>query len=288
VLAGGVSLDTGSARQAVGALASQLGMDVDETALGIIEVVQATMERAVRAVSVEEGADPREAALVAFGGAGGLHAVALARRLEMAAVIVPPHAGVFSALGLLLTPPRADHWRTVLTTDIGTVEATLARLATESMAELGGGTGAQPVDVDVVVDVRYVGQSHETPVPYATGEGWETLTDRFHRIHAERNGFSRSEDPVEAVAVRVAAVGAPSLLWDDLPVHAPTGPDRLGRRPVITEAGELEVESWWRPGLAVGAEVTGPCLFLDGESTTWLGAGDRGVVLASGALEVTW
>jgi N-methylhydantoinase A len=287
-LADDVSLGVGAARRAVGAVASRLGMSVEEAALGIVEVVESTMERAVRAVSVEEGADPREAVLVAFGGAGGLHAVALARRLEMAGVVVPPHAGVFSALGLLLAPPRADRWRTVLTSDIDRIEATLADLVAEAVAELAIGAGSEPVAVDVVVDVRYTGQSHETPVPYAPGEGWATLIERFHRIHRERNGFARSADPAEAVAVRVAAVGVAPLGWDDLPTHLPTGPERLGSTRVTTATGQVEVERWWRPGLAPGARLAGPCLVLDGESTTWLGAGDRGVVLASGALEVSW
>jgi N-methylhydantoinase A len=287
-LADGVSLDVAAARRAVGVVADRLGMSIELAALGIVEVVESTMERAVRVVSVEEGADPREAVLVAFGGAGGLHAVALARRLEMAGVVVPPHAGVFSALGLLLAPPRADRWRTVLSIDIDRVEATLADLAAEAVAELVAGTGSEPVAVDVVVDVRYTGQSHETPVPYAAGDGWATLTERFHHIHRERNGFARTEDPVEAVAVRVAAVGEPPLRWDDLPTHLATGPERLERTRVATATGQAEVERWWRPGLAPGTRLVGPCLVVDGESTTWLGVGDRGVVLASGALEVTW
>ena len=146
----------------------------------------------------------------------------------------------------------------------------------------------EPADVEATVDVRYVGQSHETPVPYAAGDGWTTLTDRFHRIHRERNGFARPDDPVQVVAVRVAAVGAPPLRWDDLPVHVPTGPERLGAVWVTTGTRQLEVETWWRPGLAPGARISGPCLVVDGESTTWLGVGDRGVVLTSGALEVSW
>ncbi len=287
-LADGVSLDVTAARQVVGAVADRLGMAVEQAALGIVEVVESTMERAVRAVSVEEGADPAEAVLVAFGGAGGLHAVALARRLEMAGVVVPPHAGVFSALGLLLTPPRADRWRTVLTTELTGVEAALTELEAEAVAELAVGAGSEPVDMDITVDVRYVGQSHETPVPYAAGDGWDTLTERFHRIHHDRNGFARPGDPVEAVAVRVAAIGQPPMRWDDLPAHVSTGPERLGKARVGTVTGEVEVERWWRPGLAAGTLVPGPCLVLDGESTTWLGAGEHGVVLASGALEVSW
>jgi N-methylhydantoinase A len=287
-LADGVELDIAAAREAVAGVARQVDMDVETVALGIVEVVESTMERAVRTVSVEEGADPSAATLVAFGGAGGLHAVALARRLEMAGVLIPPQAGVFSALGLLLTPPRADHWRTVLTTDMGEVERTLDELAAAAASELRASVGTEPVTLDVVVDVRYTGQAHETPVPYRRGDGWDALEEHFHEIHAERNGFARVGDPVEVVAVRVAAIGEPALTWDDLPVHRASGPNRLAARRVTTATGPVEVDVWWRPGMAPGDVVMGPCIVADGQSTTWLDPGDRGLLLGSGALEVTW
>ncbi len=113
-LGGSVRLDLGLARAALARLGALAAMDPEATAAGMLEVVDSHMERALRAVSVEEGADPREAALVAFGGAGGLHATRLARRLGMRTVLVPPHSGVFSALGLLLAAPRIDVARTVM------------------------------------------------------------------------------------------------------------------------------------------------------------------------------
>ncbi len=113
-LGGTVPLDLGLARDAVGRLAAAAGLSVEAAAAGMLEVVDSHMEHALRSVSVEEGADPREAALVAFGGAGGLHATRLARRLGMKTVLVPPLSGVFSALGLLLAAPRADLARTVM------------------------------------------------------------------------------------------------------------------------------------------------------------------------------
>ena len=107
-LAGSGGLDDAAAQRAVAGLAAALGLDETAAALGIVTVVEEAMAGAIRRVSVEEGVDPRGAALVAFGGAGGLHAAALARRLDMGAVVVPRFAGVFSALGLLLSPPRVD------------------------------------------------------------------------------------------------------------------------------------------------------------------------------------
>ena len=113
-------------------LGAELGSDVKLVALGMIEVVEAHMERAVRRVSVEEGSDPRDAVLIAFGGAGGLHATALARRLGMAGVVVPAHAGVFSALGLLLAPPRVDVSRSVLLTGLAGLNEIIAGVIGEA------------------------------------------------------------------------------------------------------------------------------------------------------------
>jgi N-methylhydantoinase A len=107
-LAGSLPIQHHLAVEALAALGSQLGLSAPEAALGVTTVVEEVMAGAIRTVSIEQGADPRRAALVAFGGAGGLHATALARRLEMAGVLVPPYSGVFSALGLLLSPPRTD------------------------------------------------------------------------------------------------------------------------------------------------------------------------------------
>ena len=112
-LAGAVRLRSDLASAACGRLGEELSLDSVETALGVLSVVESHMTRAVRAVSVEQGTDPRDAVLVAFGGAGGLHATALARSLGMRGVVIPPYAGVFSAFGLLLSAPRVDLAQTV-------------------------------------------------------------------------------------------------------------------------------------------------------------------------------
>ena len=133
------------------------------------------MTHAVRAVSVEQGTDPRDAALMAFGGAGGLHATALARALEMDGVIVPPYAGVFSAFGLLLSPPRADAAQTVNVTvaDRERLPATArGLLAAVPEPDRGRQRPAPPQTAALIVDMRYLGQAHETSVPYTGGESW--------------------------------------------------------------------------------------------------------------------
>lgn len=284
---GPLSLDVAAAEAALGRLGAQVRLDPVEAALGMIEVVEAHMERAVRVVSVEEGADPREAVLVAFGGAGAMHATALARRLDMQGVLVPPHAGVFSALGLLLAPPRVDLVQGVViesATDLDRVAADMMDRAGAVLAQAGHRARSR----EVVVDARYRGQSHETAVGYHPGDGWEVLVDRFHRAHRGRNGFARIGDPVEVVAVRAVAVGAPSLTLDAIPPPVPSGDPVRAPRLALVEGQAVTVPVWWRPGLSVGDEVVGPAVIEEPEATTWIGPGERAVVDELGALAVEW
>ena len=287
-LAGSMPLDRDAARRALAGLAERLNIDENATALGVIDVVEAHMERAVRAVSVEEGADPREAVLVAFGGAGGMHATALARRLEMAGAVIPPFAGVFSAVGLLLSPPRSDTVQGVFMVEVDHIDEVVIAVASRAREHMVSETGLLPVVVRSLVDVRYRGQSHETPVAYQPGDGWGVLADRFHRAHQERNGFSRPGDPIEVVAARAEATGEPAMRWSDLPEIVPLGEPRRGDRTVLTAKGPLEASVWWRPALAAGAEVVGPAVIEEPEATTFLHQGERATVHPSGALEVAW
>jgi N-methylhydantoinase A len=283
-LAGAVTIDRAAA---VAALA-RLGGSAVDVARGMVAVVESTMERAIRAVSVEEGADPRDAVLMAFGGAGGLHATALARRLEMKSVVIPPLAGVFSALGLLMAPARRDAARSVLVgaEGVARLDRVVDELVEATSAGLRADAGTGPERVDASVDVRYVGQSHETTVAFRSGEGWDALASRFHRAHHERNGFSRPDDPIEAVTARAAAVGRAVLSWADLPDQRPGGDLLRGTRDVHGESRAVPV--LWRPAMHPGQEVAGPAVVEDAEATTWLGAGERAVLHPMGALEVTW
>jgi N-methylhydantoinase A/oxoprolinase/acetone carboxylase beta subunit len=186
------------------------------TADGVATVVDAAMERAVRVVTVERGVDARELALVAFGGAGPLHACAIAQALDMRAVIVPPRAGVFSAVGLVCSPRQRElvrSWPEPL--EHGGVNAALDALADEAVALVGGAD----VTVERLVDCRYAGQSHELTVASA---------DAFPAEHERRNGFTRPDAPVEIVALRVRARRPAPLSPAELPpVERPTvrGPE---------------------------------------------------------------
>jgi N-methylhydantoinase A/oxoprolinase/acetone carboxylase beta subunit len=170
------------------------------SAEGVVRVVDAAMQRAVRAVTVERGVDPRELALVAFGGAGPLHACAIADALRMRAVVVPPRAGVCSAVGLLCAPKAREIVRSYTG---GPLADALARVEREARARVGA-----DARVETMVDCRYVGQSHELTV--------QTPED-FPAEHERRNGHVRRGAPVEVVAVRARASTAAPLQISDLP-----------------------------------------------------------------------
>jgi N-methylhydantoinase A len=287
-LAGSLEVDAAAARAAVERLGSEAGLERGEAALGMVEVVEAHMQRALRRVSVEQGADPRQAVLVAFGGAGGLHGSALARRLEMAGLAIPAHAGVFSALGLLLAPPRVDVARSVAVADGPGLDAAVTEVIARAAESLAAASPGGELRVRAHADVRYRGQSHEIPVTYRPGEGWARLATRFHRAHRQRNGFDRPGDPIEVVTVRAEAVGSPALRWEDLPSPRPQGEPSRGGREVLTAEGSVEAAVWWRPALAPGQEVLGPAVVEEPDATTWLAPGERAVVHPGGALEVSW
>ena len=192
------------------------------------------MSHAIRAVSVQQGVDPRNAGLVAVGGAGGLHASALGRSLEMTSVVIPLYAGVFSALGLLMSPARADSAQTVhLVEGQRDTLGEAARDESERAAELlRANTGLVARSVRIVADVRYAGQAHETPVPFNPEHDWDQLASDFHTVHERKNGFALRSSPIEVVTIRGVATRPPELTWADLPLHVPSGERSLGGAPL--------------------------------------------------------
>jgi len=281
-LGGRLTIDRSLSEEVLADLGRPLGLSVEDTALGVIRVVEEVMAGAIRTVSIEQGADPRDAWLVAFGGAGGLHATALARSLDMAGVIIPPFGGVFSAAGLLLSPPRIDLANSVLLRESEDPDPEINRLGSEALRRLPTGT------LETLADVRYRGQSHEVTVPYSAGDGWGILAQRFHVLHRERNGFAREDDPIEVVTIRATVTGTPAINPGTAFSWSPDGGSRLGTRRVVTSTGPAEAAVWRRAGLAIGAEIVGPAVIEEREATTWIGPGEQSVVSPTGALEVTW
>jgi N-methylhydantoinase A len=286
MLGGSVALDLGEAAAALSMIAAATGLDRDAVAAGIIEVVDTHMERALRAVSVEEGVDPRRSALVAFGGAGGLHASRLARRLGMGTTLIPPLSGVFSALGLLLSRPSSDAIRTVMLEEgsprLAEVSEAIVLEAVESFTTDHGTPGEEVV---VLGEVRYVGQSHELLV--AMGEGWPDLRRAFEADHRARFGFIREEERIELVNVKAVIVGSAPLTWSDVPpLRSESRRPKPVATPAIVGSAAVEVPVWQRGFLSPGFETSGPAIVVETDSAVWLEPGDRMSVHDDGTLEI--
>ncbi len=288
-LGGRLGLDRDLAVVAVGVLALELDLSLVETALGIVRIAEEVMAGAIRTVSVEQGADPRGAHLVAFGGAGGLHATSLARSLGMSGVVIPPFGGVFSAVGLLLAPPRSDAARAVLvsTDDFAPIREAAGEIEAEIREALAR-AGFDDAEVSFSVDARYLGQAHEISVPWLPGDELAQVRHRFDDVHRSRNGFDRPEDPVEIVAVRGVALATPALTIDDVSHWQPSAERSDTDREITAIAGIVSARVVDRTALAAGDVIEGPAIIEEVESTTYLALGDRAEVQASGAIEVTW
>jgi N-methylhydantoinase A len=228
-LAGDVRLDRSAAERAVGGLAEELGLGVDDTAAGIARVASAAMAAAVRVVTVERGIDPRELALVPFGGAGPLHAAQIAGELGMRRVLVPVASGVLSAFGLVVAERRRDLVESVL---LAGEELSAERVAeaVERLAERGRDElrGEREPELRVTYDLRYEGQAFELQIPGEPRPDPAELRRAFDRAHEERYGYADRQAGLELVTVRVA-VALPGAeprpaAWEGLPEETVEGP----------------------------------------------------------------
>ena len=241
-LAGGVRLDRSAAERVVGELAGELNLSVSEAAAGILRVASAAMAQAVRVVTVERGIDPRDLALVPFGGAGPLHAAQIAEELGMRRVLVPVASGVLSAFGLIVAERRRDLVESVLLTGDDLTRDRIAeavdRLANRGREELRqvreaggdhpGGASSQP-EVRATYDLRYEGQAFELPVEGDPSPDPAELRRAFDRAHEDRYGYSDADARLELVTVRVA-VALPGAeprpaAWEGLPGDLAEGPE---------------------------------------------------------------
>ncbi len=273
-LGGRMLLDVGKALEALEMLGRAARLSAEACAAGMLEVVDSHMEHALRAVSVEEGSDPRQSVLVAFGGAGGLHAGRLAIQLGVPRVLVPPLSGVFSAVGLLMSPPRVDDARTVMLDEGDTrLDAGVADRREEAERRFEAVFGSRPERVEVTYDCRYRGQSHELEV--AASSGWDEVRRAFEEAHRRHFGFVRVGEPMEVVTIRAAAVGQPPLTWQQVAQTPPTVEPR-GRDGV-----------WRRDSLPAGFEIEGPATVVEESSAVRVEPGQRLVVLDDGTLEIT-
>ncbi|WP_205697536.1 hydantoinase/oxoprolinase family protein [Conexibacter sp. SYSU D00693] len=218
----GVRLDRDAAHAAVAGLAEQLDLDVEACAAGIVRVADAEMVRALRVMTVQRGVDPRGFALLAFGGAGPLHAAHVAQELGVRRVLVPAASGVLSALGLAAADRRADAQRTVLlrgeALDDAALRAALEDVGAQARAQLGDEHAA----LTTTWEVRYAGQSHELAV--RCGPDAAEVREAFAAEHEARYGYRDDDGEVEVVTVRVrAALPGPEVGWDAPEQDAPGG-----------------------------------------------------------------
>ena len=277
---GRLTLDVEAARRAIAeTVAGPLGMPLQAAAEGIVALGNAQMVRALELVSVERGFDPREFVMVAFGGAGPAHAAELAAELGCRRVIIPPEAGVQSALGLLVADARRDFSHAVLSradeVDLARIRSLYEQLEAHGRRELlDAGFASESLESRLSVDARYLGQAYELTVelpvrPTFTPELAARISKGFHEAHQRRHGHSDSDAAVEWVTLRVSVSGAvPQPAPHALP--EPTTPLSQRRRAFIdmTWAGEtVSAPVYARADLGPGDRLLGPALIVQDDST---------------------
>jgi len=297
-LGGEMALDRGAAERAIGDLAGQLGMDTREAAAGVLAIVGANMANAIRSRTVQKGIDPRDFALVAFGGAGPLHAVDVALELGVPEVLIPPYPGINSAIGLLTTDLKYDAIRTAFQTSGGVDLARLNRDFAAMEAELGtqfarDGVPPERVGFRRTGDLRYVGQGYELKIDIEDGELDEqalaAIFERFHRQHEQEYGHVFRASPIEIVNVRVSGIGTmPRLKPPRVESGALLEAARLKTgRSVFRENGrlaEFETTFYARDLLPVDQPFAGPAIVLQNDSTTVVPPGHSAMADAFGSM----
>jgi N-methylhydantoinase A len=269
-LGGRMTLDAAAARAAIARLGQAMGTTPEQAAQGVIDLANEHMARALRVISVQRGTDPRGFVLVSFGGAGGLHVCALAEALGMSRALVPVHAGVLSALGMLAARPGRTLTRT-WGRNLGTltdmqVAGRLADLAEEgTLALVAEGLTRQDLATEESLDLRYRGQSYTLSVPW---QGVVVSAEGFHQAHLARYGH-RLDLPVELVNLRARVMGP----QPDLQLPHAAAPESKTRRSQAPGAGwDTEVPTLPRAE-AQGRRLAGPAVIIDPVATTWLAPG---------------
>jgi N-methylhydantoinase A len=300
-LNGGMPLDAAAAEDAIKRkIADPLGLSVREAALGVIRIADAAMSLSVRAVSVNKGVDPRDAAMIAFGGGGPLHAASIAREIFIPQVVIPKLPGAFSALGMLMASWRQDFVRTLIgrlgALDGKEVEAVFGELAEAGRRQVAR-DGIDPARADFAfyADLRYVGQEHAIAVPTPdaaclTGDFSQTRR-LFDVEHARRYSQSAPDESMEIVSVRLVVL-APreddlAERWLDGPWRAEAPAEESVRDVVFDDpAAPRRTRIVWRPSLPVGAIIKGPAVIEEANSTTLVHPGDVAEVAPAGHIVI--
>jgi N-methylhydantoinase A len=292
-LGGQMRLDADRARSAMEQLAREMSVDTaEQAAWGVIQVANATMQRAIRAISIEQGHDPRGFTLLPFGGAGPLHACALADAMRIRRIIVPRSPGVLSALGMTIADLIKDYAQAVLARQnvlgdaaLATIFGALERRACDELEQ----EGVQPHQIQILrsLDMRYVGQAHEINVSQPASSGW---LEAFHAEHQRRFGHRHDAEPVEIVNARVQAVGRGPK--PELALLEPGGPDsrqaQVGQGQVwFSMDRPVQAACYERDLLRAGNRVPGPALIFQLDATILIEPGWDAVVDQWGNLSLS-
>ena len=277
LLGGELLIDVAAARQAITQkIADPLGLEADAAAAGVLDIVNNAMAEALRTVSVERGHDPREFSLVAFGGAGPLHAASLAEELEIGEVVVPPIAGAFSALGLVGTDIKRDYARTyfkalatVAPEEIDSVYQELEETANAMLTRCGIDESDRVLERSA--DLRYLRQAYELNV--MTGDGaisaakLATLSEGFHAKHQSTYGHANRHEGVQVVTLRVTAIGKLSALELDEQGSSDETSEKAKRSVWFKNSGWVTCPIHERNRLRAGATLDGPAIVDSHDST---------------------
>lgn len=255
-------------------MSEELQLSPVELAEGILSVANATMERAIRVISVERGHDPREFTLLSFGGAGGLHAAFLAKLLDIPRVLVPQNPGILSAIGMLLADVVKDYSLTVMLKetdmDKGRLLEMFRPLETRGTADLASeGIGIEHVVLDKYLDMRYQGQSYEIIVPVGD-DSHEDYVESFHRAHENMYGYRNTGKIVEIVNIRLRGRGFPEKpAFKKIESGTPIPPDDafMSERDVIFDSIPLKAKVLDRSRLMGGNTLRGPAIVTEYSST---------------------
>jgi N-methylhydantoinase A len=278
LLGGDLPIDHAAATAAVHTrLARPLGVDTRTAAAAVIDIVNHAMAEALKIVSVQRGYDPRDFVLAAFGGAGPLHAAALASELGIVEVICPPIPGAFSALGLVATDLKRDYVQTLFitaeTADPAALEAAFLALENKGFAMLDhAGIAPEHRRFERGVDARYERQSYELTIPVPPHPIDQTslqkIAEAFHARHLQTYGHDNRTEPVKIVNIRVAAIGMiPPLIIRDIPADVGTEAIKSRRQLWFRETGEVDAPIYDRRWMPLGLKVTGPAVIESLEST---------------------
>ncbi len=287
LLGGSMQLSADRAREAVAKVSEPLGLSVEQGAIGILDIVSSNMVRAIRAITVERGFDPREFSLLAFGGAGPLHARQVAIALGVTEIIVPPLPGILCAQGALASKFKEDLVRTVrqelrTSMDLDVLaQAIDALLEAASLWSRSEGLSAAPQDVSVVIEMRYVGQNFELTVPLQKDEvrrlpSLDTLRSRFFAQHDQHYGFHSSDGLIEAVNIRLTVeVSSGQADTDTSYRKVERQGIPSGTREIWFNSAPTSTPVYVRSSLVPGQKIVGPAVVDQTDTTTLLFPGDR-------------